>query len=143
MMTELHAGVSPLTVTTATSRLNEGGLVISTDLGTITIPLNLTISGPSMGSEGTPVTYTSDLHGSNDGAVSYVWSVTLNNAPIGVANNTSSSFTFTPIEDGDYVVRLDVSDSHSPTPNTGFTTQSLSVSEPPINGSSANVAFGG
>ena len=103
--------VASLTVT------DNGGLSASVSTQAITVnnvaPV-AQIAGPISGYEGTPIDLTSVVTdpGSAD-TFTYAWSVTKDGSPLTLPDGTNagSDFTFTPPDNGNYVVSLDVSDS--------------------------------
>jgi PKD repeat protein len=108
---------------------DDDGGVSSTSSSTIVAnnvnPTGVISAVPANIMEGVQVDLTSTVqdNGSAD-TLSYVWSVTRNGSNYAVTGNTSANFSFTPDDDGDYVVSLDVTDGDGGT----FTASSSTIS---------------
>jgi hypothetical protein len=71
------------------------------------VPVPAITGAPTSGPEGTAITLGSTVTGPAAGdTIAYSWGVTRNGVPVPVAENTAPSFTFTPADDGSYVVTL-------------------------------------
>lgn len=94
-------------------------------------PPSAGINAPSTGSEGTLISVTGSASDVDDNSFGFAWSVTKNGSPY--ATGSGNPFTFTPDDNGTYVVSLVVSDPHGA---TGSASASINVSnvDPVISG---------
>ena len=105
---------------------NTGSASMSVDVDNVA-PQGVAITGPASGSEAVELTFAgtaTDPAGSND-VLTYAWSVTKNGAACGtgLTGVNETAFSFTPDDDGEYVVSLTVSDEDG-----GSTTATHAVS---------------
>jgi PKD repeat protein len=111
------------TGTPARTRLNEGTTPATFVDGTITVPIAATVTGaPPNPPEGTAITLAADLFGQT-GAVNYLWHVVAANGQV-IADSTTASFSFTPVDDGLYTVTLTVTDQGG---GVGTATRAITV----------------
>jgi parallel beta-helix repeat protein len=100
-----------ITATAATTVGNASANTVSVTVNNVapTSPINGYVATSN---EGTQLSFTSNLYdpaGAND-TYSYLWTVKRNGVNYAVVNNSNSSFSFTPNDNGSYVVTLQVSD---------------------------------
>lgn len=106
LVLDLDDGGSP-----ARSRLNEGQMEANFIDGSLTVPVAAAITGaPPTDPEGTAIALGATTQGAN-GAVTYLWHVSASNGQA-IADSTDPNFTFTPVDDGTYVVSLSVLDAN-------------------------------
>jgi len=119
------AGTTALNIVDNQTYVNEGQLPTTIIDGTFFLGIDTTINGaPTTSPEGTPISMTSSTVGNVGPIASYMWTVMKDGNPYTVTGNTSSSFTFTPNDNGSYVVSLAVVDGSG---NTGTTSKAITV----------------
>lgn len=92
---------------TAADNVKEFALVGKDTLGAPVV----TINGPTSGDEATSLSYTSSVAGGATSPLTYAWSVTRDGNPFTLPPGTvtdAAAFSFTPVDDGAYVITLTV-----------------------------------
>jgi PKD repeat protein len=69
-------------------------------------PIEVTITGPATAVRGQPLTFTGIATSPSGGTITYDWSVFKDDATTPIATGTGTLLDFTPIESGNYSVRL-------------------------------------
>ncbi len=92
-----------------TLRDDDGGVAeISTTLAVNNVAPVATITGPASGLEGTPLTLGASVSDPGNDSFSYVWKATVDGQQ--VASGNLAEFTFTPADEGNYVISLVLTD---------------------------------
>ena len=94
--------------------------------GAFTVPIGVTINGPTTGPKGSPVSFSSNIVGPT-GTATNNWSVVASNGQV-ISSATTATYGFTPVNIGTYVVTDNVTDSANPADN-GIATQTLTVTD--------------
>ena len=98
---------------------------VNVTVNAVNDPPTATVSAPSSSPEGAAVTASANVSDPDDASFTYAWSVTKNGSPY--ANGSGASITFTPDDNGSYLISVIVTDGSGATGSASATTTVTNV----------------